>query len=1016
MRPGTFAVRRPVMMLMLMLVVFLLGVISLSRLCLELLPRFQPPVLAVYTSWGNSSPQEVSTMITQPLEGVTATVSGIKSLTSVSAEGSSVIICEFNWGCNLDAARDDIKERLGFVPLPEDADQPLVLRYDPTSMPGLRISVSGDVSRERLEEVVHKILVQDIESVQGVASVDISGLQAREIRVLLDQAALQGLGINQLQVVQAIQAGNIVAPAGTVTDGILESNVRVLGGLEDIDALNGIILGVSPKGFLTLDQVAEVEDGWAPQDSVVRTNGQDAVVLSVRKEGDANLVQVNQAVMERIEQLDTELEDVDLIVTMNQADYIQNSIASIGQNLLVGAGLAILVLLVFLQSPLSTLIITVSIPFSVLATFVLMQFTGLTLNIMSLGGLALGVGMMVDNSIVVIENIYRHLQEGLPAAEAAALGTNEVAGAITGSTLTTLAVFIPVVYVGGITGELFQELAWTVSFSLLASLVVAVTVIPMLASRILPLGKLRDAIKPRASRGLYARAVRWALGRRWLVLAAVAIILAVSILPFQRLGREFLPSIDEGSFSINITMPVGTPLETTAAVAEEIERLLEENGDIAICSTRVGGTSSGQDMSQRGKNTAYIDVSLVSPEERKESTDTVMAWARWETEKLVPRETAVSVQRQDVISSLAGSDSLEINVQGESLGKVKELAEELAAKLKEMPALAEVSSSLDEQLPEQQVLILREQAAAAGLVPAQIAAQVSAAKNGQVATRLNMSGNHVDVKVLCLGLDTNDDLEDLMLATSNGGMVPLGSVADIVPGNGPMTLHRIDQKVTAQISAIIQKGDLGSISSQVQDIIAQMDWPQGYSASIGGAGELMVEGFDSLYMALGLAVILVYMIMAALFESLLHPLVIILTLPLAAVGAILALFFSQYALGITALIGIIMLAGIVVNNAIVMVDAINQLRAMGMAVKEAIVTGASQRLRPILMTAFTTIIAMLPLALGIGEGSELQAPLAAAVLGGLLSSTVLTLLVVPVIYSLLAGRVKLIKMTGASKS
>lgn len=1006
MRPGSFAVRRPVMMLMLMSVVFLLGAISLDRLCLELLPRFQPPVLAVYTAWGDSSPQEVAAMITQPLEGAVATVSGMKSLTSVSAEGASVIICEFQWGCNLDAARDDIKERLGFVPLPDDAQQPLVLRYDPTSMPGLRISVSGDVSRERLEEIVSDILVPDIEGVAGVAAVDVAGLQSREVRVLLDQGAMERFGLNQLAVVQAIQAGNVVAPAGTVINDDLEANVRVLGQVEDADALKNIILGAGPKGFLTLGQVAEIEDGWQEPSSIVRTNGHPAVVLAVRKEGDANLVQVNRAVLERIEKLEGQLDDVELVVTMNQAKYIEDSIASIGENLLVGAGLAILVILVFLQSPLSTLIIAVSIPFSVLATLVLMEFSGLTLNIMSLGGLALGVGMMVDNSIVVIENIYRHLQSGLPAAEAAARGTNEVSAAIAGSTLTTVAVFLPVVYVGGITGELFRELAWTVSFALLASLLVAVTVIPMLASRILPLGKLKDALKPKSARGRYARTVAWALKRRWLVLAAAGAMVAFSLLPLGSLGREFLPILDEGSFSINIILPVGTPLETTAQAAEAIENLLDGHEDVAICSTRVGGSEGGQDMVQRGKNSAAIDVRLVPAGERKQSTEAIMAWVRREIEGLVPLNAAVSVQRQDIISTLAGSGSLVVNVQGKSLTRVRELAEELAGKLKGLPELAEVTSSLDDQLPEQQVVIQREQAAMAGLVPAQIAAQVGAAKSGQIATRLNMSGNHVNVRVQCTGLDTEEALGGLLLTAGNGGMVPLRTVADIVPGSGPMTLHRLNQQVTVQISAIIREGDLGSVGNRVRKLVEEMDWPQGYSASIGGANQLMLEGFDSLYMALALAVVLVYMLMAALFESLLHPLVIIFTLPLAAVGAVLALYFSGYALGITALIGIIMLAGIVVNNAIVMVDAINQLRARGMALREAIITGASQRLRPILMTAFTTIIAMLPLALGVGEGAELQAPLAAAVLGGLLSSTLLTLLVIPVIYYLLAKKIR----------
>lgn len=999
MRPGSFAVKRPVMMLMLMLVVFLLGVISLRQLCLELLPRFQPPVLAVYTAWGNSSPQEVSAMVTVPLEGVVATVSGLKSLSSVSGEGSSVIICEFNWGSNLEAARDEIKERLGFIPLPDDAAQPLILRYDPTSMPGLRLSLSGDVSGERMDEIVRDIIIPDIECVQGVAAVDVSGLQSREIRVLMGGENL-AQGLSLMQVVQAIQAANIALPAGTVIDGEEEANVRVLSKFT-VAELERTILGLTPMGFITLGQVAAIEDGRAPGTSIVRTNGKEAVVLAVRKEGDANLVQVNQGVLARIEQLQSRLEDVELVVTMNQAKYIQDSIASIGQNLLLGAGLAILVLLVFLRSPLSTVIIAVSIPFSVLATFVLMQFSGLTLNIMSLGGLALGVGMMVDNSIVVIENIYRLLQQGLSANEAAARGANEVAGAITASTLTTLAVFLPVVYVGGMTGELFRELAWTVSFSLLASLLVAITVIPMLASRILPLGKIAEVKSP-TSPGLYEGAVGWAVSHRGLVLAATALVVAISIPPFFRLGREFLPAIDEGSFNIKITMPVGTTLEATGAVAEKMEQVLAEHGDLQVYSTQVGEADWGYDISQQGKNTASIDVRLTAG--ARGASEEVMAWVRREAERILPPAAVVSVRRQDEFSSLAGSGMLLVNVRGDEIERVQALAEEVQGKLASLPGLAEVASSLDKRLPEQQVIIDRQRAAALGLTSAQIAAQVNAAKNGQVATYISIEGKQVAVKVQGAGLDTSADLANLVLASASGRPVILKEVATILPGQGPMTLYRTDQQSTVQINAVIEEGDLGGISVQAEELLAEIDWPQGYSASIGGAGLLMQEGFDSLYMALGLAVVLVYMIMAAMFESLRHPLVILFTLPLAAVGAILALYFSPYALGITALIGIIMLAGIVVNNAIVMVAAINQLREKGMETREAIISGAGLRLRPILMTAFTTIIAMLPLALGLGEGAELQAPLATAVLGGLLSSTLLTLLVVPAIYSVLAGK------------
>ncbi|MTI94928.1 MAG: efflux RND transporter permease subunit [Firmicutes bacterium] len=1005
MGPGNLAVRRPVTMLMLMLVVILLGAISLNHLSLELLPRFEPPVLAVYTNWGQASPQETATMITEPLEQVVATIGGLKEVSSISAEGSSVIICELAWGANLDAARDEIKERIGLIPLPDDAGQPMVLRYDPTTMPGLRLSVWGDVDEDRLETVVRDVLLPGLESVPGVASVDISGLNEQQVQVTVSQPDLAELGMDLGTLANMIRAGNVLMPAGTVANDESEYSVRVVGEFDCLEELGRVVVGRNSDGFVLLDQVADIADGRAPGASIVRTNGQQSLGLAVRKEGDANLVRVNRDVMSRLEELSGQLDEVEVVVTMNQAEFIEEAIQGIGTNLLVGAGLAVLVLLTLMQSILSTLIIAVAIPFSVVATFVMMHFGGLTLNLMSMGGLALGVGMLVDNSIVVIENIYRHIQGGASTAEAAARGTNEVAGAITASTLTTLAVFLPVVFVGGVTGELFRELAWTVSFSLLASLLVAITVIPMLASRILPYGRWNQALRPRSSRSTYARMVRGALRRRGLVLLVALGLVAVSAIPFLYLGREFLPAIDEGSFNISVTLPPGASLSATDTVAADLEALLATHPDVDIYSTRVG-PGGGVSMSEGGKNTASIDVRLLPPEQRASETDAVVAWVRGEAEKLLSPDVEFAVASQDQFSSMAGSDNLQLEVRGPSLEEVQRLSLEFLEDLQTVPELGEATSNLEQQLPEKKVVLDRQRVAALGLMPAQVATQVNAAMGGVFATRLNRDGNNLDVQVQYRpeDIDNPDKLRHLSISLPGGHNLPLIMLADIEDGQGPISIHRSRQQPAAQITAPILSGDLGSAIAEVEALIERVQLPGGYSASVTGSGQLMQEGFQSLYGALALAVVLVYALMAGLFESLLHPLVIIISLPLAAVGALWLLLVGGHALGITAMIGLIMLAGIVVNNAIVMVTAINQLRGEGMPVREAIATGAAMRLRPILMTAFTTVLAMLPLALGIGSGAELQAPLATAVIGGLLSSTVMILVVVPVTYSLFAGR------------
>lgn len=1031
------SVRRPVTALMLMLVVVMLGAVAYSRLSLDLLPKIDPPVAAVITRFQGASPQEVADLVTIPLESAAATVPGTKEITSISQEGMSAIIMMFDWGQNMSQAREDITQRIDLVPLPEGVARPVVVEFDPTLLPIMQISLSAPegVDLAGLTELATTTIKPRLAGLDGVASVELLGVVTNQITVKLDPGRLNAYRLPQDAVSAVIAASNLSYPLGTVDHEGLVLDLRLGGKFENIDDIKNLVVGYVPLQIpvpggmeqqvrpVRLSDVATIEEEAVRGSSLARINGKPSVAITVQKEGTANTVFVARAVRRELDKLSSELGGLDIVVSMDQAQFIEETIDSVTDNLLMGAGLAVLVLLVFLRDVRSTLVIGISIPFSVITAFVLIYFGKLTLNIMTMGGLALGVGMLVDNSIVVIENIYQHVERGEDPVRAAISGAEEVQMAITASTLTTVVVFLPVVFVGGVSGILFKELALTVTFSLLASLVVALTVVPVLASKLLyrRTGRREAGAEhgpERAATGrrsTYTRLLRFCIEHRALFLAAVFLGAAGMVyLLLPGIQTEFLPAPDEGNFSISLAMKEGTPLDRVDQVVKKIEEVLNSDESVGTYSVTVG-KSEGLSMLQSfftGSTNARISVQVTEDAARQRATKTVMDRIEGKV-KEVTGDALVTFNPQSSVLMMSGSapGTVEVLISGPDILEVQKLSEEFSARMAEIPGMKSVRSSLSARKPEMMVIVDRDRAARSGLTPAQVALAVSRAVRGQTVSRFEKADEQGSDGVTTWDIVVRFDpdavkdvssLEEMML-WGQAGPVRLREVAAIVEGEGPVVIARNNQRMSARLTGQFAERSLGSVTGDLMNLISRTEIPEGYSVSIGGLSEIMQEGFSGLRFALYLAIALVYMVMAASFESLGIPFVIFFTMPLAAVGVLLALYVSGYAFGITAFIGIIVLAGVVVNNGIVLVDFMIQQRKAGLAPREAIIEGARRRVRPVLMTSLTTVLGLIPMALGLGRGGELAAPMALVTMGGLASSTVFTLFVIPVLYSLFAG-------------
>jgi len=1006
------SVKRRVTVVMISMAVVAFGAVSFSRLALNLLPDINYPSLTVQTEFPNAAPGEVENLITEPVEEVVGVLQGLKLMRSVSRAGVSEVTLEFGWGADMDLLAMDIREKLDRLELPFEAEKPIVLRYDPALDPIMRLALVGGKKLTMARYLAEEDVKDELEKIEGVAAAMVKGGEEEEIQVSIDQGALAAMNLSPETVAETLSVSNINRPGGSLKSETSNYLVRTLNEYDTVAEIGE--LTITPPGLppVRLEDVAEVTRGVKDREEITRVNGEECVLIEVFKEGDANTVLVANAVREAVEKnLSAELpDDMDLTVLFDQSRFITGSIKEVRDALLIGGALAILILFFFLRDVRATLIIATSIPLSVIATFVMMYQLNVSLNIMSLGGLTLGIGMLVDSSIVVLEAIHRQRELGLSRIRAAIEGTCEVGGAVVASILTTIAVFFPIVFVEGIAGQLFRDQSLTVTFSLMASLVVSLSLIPMLAS--LGSGK-RDVVAAPQDENLdsmgffsrgYERLLRGALKLRWLTVAAAALIFAGSLTLVSKLGKELLPPLTEGEFYFEISLPEGTALPATNKVTARMEETAAAHPEVDRVYASVGSrnVSGGLSLKTKDENLGQVNVVL------KNRSDE-------EIERQVSEQLREEFDRIPNLDAKLGRPSffslktpVELVFFGEDLEALKNYTLALKPEISQVPGLVDVRASLESGNPELNVSFDRERLARLGLNVRQVSETLHSRVNGVVVSQFKEADRLIDIRLRnrIVDRDSVGDIENMVVANVEGRPVTLRAVASLEPARGPSEIHRIKQGRAAIISADLSERSLSAVMADVNQVIEANPPPLGVVYEPGGQSEEMQTSFASMQFAILLAVFLVYLVMAATFENFIHPFIILFTIPLALVGVILGLYLSGTSISVIALIGVIFLAGVVVNNAIVLVDAVNRARREGLDKLEAVVKAGKIRLRPIVMTTLTTVLGLTPMAIGFGEGSELRTPLAIVVSVGLLVATLLTLVVIPAVYMIVPSTVR----------
>jgi HAE1 family hydrophobic/amphiphilic exporter-1 len=1007
------ATRRRVAISMGAVTLVLFGLIALQGLKVNLLPDLSYPTLTVRTEYRGAAPEEIETLLTRPVEEAVGVVKNVRQVKSVSRAGQSDVILEFAWGVDMDLAGLEVREKLEVLQLPIESSRPLLLRFNPATDPIMRFGLTQGEDAGAVDETALKIIrrfadeeiKKELEPVEGVAAVKISGGLEDEIQIEIDQRKMAQLNLSLDTLTARLAAENVNLSAGRLEQGTQRYLVRTINQFESVEDFENLIVAAGEGRPIYLRDIARVRSGYSEREAIIRMNGREAVEIAIYKEGDANTVLVAQGILRKLESLAEDLPPGMEIETVDdQSIFIDRAISEVINAAILGGILAILVIFVFLRNAWFTFTIALSIPVSIVATFFLMGQAGISLNIMSLGGIALATGLLVDNGIVVLENISRYRAQGAGLVKAAIRGASEVGGAVIASTLTTIAVFLPLAFVEGVAGQLFRDQALTVAFALFISLAVAMTLIPMMASAS---GRKSFPPEPGSSRlgnwiaTSYSAMLDVALRRRMMTLLVAAAMLVFAVVLLRNTGTELVPQLEQGRFELMLEAAPGTPLEETDRIGGELQRLAAKNPGVDyVYGVSGSGNRIDANPTESGENIARMLVAMKpssSGEDQQAVVDELRSAAR-DTAGLETNFTAPEL--------LSFDKPLEIEIQGYDLESLRKASDDVLAILRESERFADVESSLERGHPEVQIYFDQERAAALGLTVKQISDQVVGKIRGRVATRYSWRDRKIDVLVRLSEAERQsiDAIRELIVNPESDRPVPLSSLAEIRVAEGPAEIRRADQERVALVQANLAHGDLGSAVEEARLLLSGLKLPYGLSMKITGQSEEMEASFQSLLFALGLAIFLVYLVMASQFESLLHPFVILFSIPLAAVGVALALWLTDTRLSVIVFIGLIMLAGIVVNNAIVLVDLINQLRERGMERVEAIREAARLRLRPIMMTTLTTVLGLFPMALGLGEGSEMRTPMAITVIGGLLTSTFLTLVVVPVMYSLLDRR------------
>ncbi len=1015
MKLADVSIERPVFATMMILALVVLGLFSYIKLNIDQFPDVDIPYVTATTVLPGAGPEQMETEVTKKIEDAVNTVAGVDHISSISQEGVSIVIVQFKLEVKGQQAAQDVREKIAAIrgDLPADIEDPVIQRLDPASTPIFTLTVSGERSPKEITTFTKNVVKKRLENVPGVGRVDLVGGAEREIQIIVDAARMQAYNLSIQDVIQAVGAANVEIPAGNLEQGSRQILLRTMGKYTSVKDFASVIVATPGGKVVHLSEVATVEDGVKEQESLSRLNGRQAVGLSILRQSGSNTVRVAEAIQKQIDAIQRELpSDIHLTIARDNSTFIRDSVRDVLFDIVYGGLLAVIVVYLFLANIRSTLISAIALPTSIIASFIIMFALGFTLNTMTLLALSLAVGLLIDDAIVVIENIYRHMQDGESPIEAAKAATAEIGLAVMATTFTIVAVFVPVAFMPGIVGRFFYEFGITVSVSVLVSLFVAFTLTPMLSSKWLK--EEDEELTNEGSllrRGLYwfnhaftvlsakyRTAIQWSLGHRKTVILGSLLIFLSSFYFMRFLGTAFFPSMDQSEYNVVVTAAPGSSIEETSRLCAAAEDVLRKHPEVVSTLTTIG---AGSDPVTKGT----ILVKTVKKAERSKTLDQLMEEARQEISRIpganfgfMPTGGMGGNQKQAILS-----------VRGENLATLQTIASRVEYMFRTTPGAADVENSLETSKPEVRVVIDREKASDLGINVGLIASSARAMVDGAVASKYQEGEEQYDIRVRLSKADRSsiENVRALSIkSTKDAGngqkvLIPLGSVATITQASGPSRINRYDRQREIRIDANLSGALLGEVLGEVQNRVKAIDLPPGYAIGVVGMGEMQSESFANILLALGLAIVFVYIVLAAQFESFKYPFAIMLALPMSLIGAVFALLVFKGSLSVMSMIGIIMLMGLVTKNGILLVDFTNVLRDRGHERGEALVMAGATRLRPILMTTLAMVFGMVPVAFAFGEGSEFRSPMGQAVIGGLITSTLLTLFVVPVVYSVL---------------
>jgi CzcA family heavy metal efflux pump len=1026
------ALKYPISTLMASLAILVLGLVSFFQLPIDMLPDIQIPSVSAITYYSGAGPMDMEQSVTIPIERAVSSTSDVSYIQSGTREGVSQVRIYFNWDANTNIGLVDVIQKINRVmnQIPDGVSQPLVLKFDITNVPIITIALSSDMDARDLYDLAYNIIEPQLEHLPGVAFAQVVGGKIREIHITLDRNRIEAADLSVQQVITSIQTSNLIMPSGELRTGVFDYSLKTESQFNVVEPMGDIIIKTVNNVPIKVKDVARIEDSYQEQTQLIRTNGEHGVILRVQKTPGANTVDVVNTITEALKNLKDVPPSVKTTTAFDQSDYIRSSINELLREGALGALLAVLVIIIFLRNSRSTLIIFVAIPLSILVTFIFFRFSGTSLNIMTLGGLALGVGRLVDDSIVELENISRHYtlmkRDNVSKIQATLDAATEVASPIFISTLTTVIVFLPVIFLTGIAKLLFIPLVITISVALFASFFVSRTVTPLLCYKVLTgerevepgSKKFTDRLQLKTKNLLekldnaYESALRLCLRNRKKVIFSILIFSAASFILFKFIGTEFFPDADENQFTVNIKLPVGTRIEETEKYVEKVEKLIKENvpeSNTIISDLGVPNSKSGSMFGRNaGSHAATVQVSLVPAGERERSVFEIMNSLRPKLSTLAGAEQFMnSGGFLKFLLNFGSSAPIDVMILGYDFQTSDRLAQKVFDVIKSVQGATDVQISRDSNLPEVRIAVDRVKAGSLGVSVSQIANTIATGMSGSVASQFSdpKTGNQYNILVrMSENYRQNiDDIKKLTVMTSSGQVVPLGNLVEVKMSKSPVQIDRKFQQRLVDVTSNVYGRDLGSVAEEIRAKLKEVEIPPGFDVQLSGNVEQQSKTFNSLFLAFGLAIVLVYMVMASQFQSLIDPFIIMFSVPLGMVGVVWMLFLTNTTLSVTSFEGVIVMVGIVVSNGILLIDYTNRLRKRGMELHDAVVKGGKTRLRPIIMTTAATVLGLIPMAIGIG-GESSQAPLAIAVIGGLTASTFLTLIFVPTLYTIFEER------------